>query len=283
MTDGVVFRDIATLKTFPRNYRRGDIGAIAKSLRKFGMNGALRVRGDVVYAGNHTLLALQRMKAQGAKKVPKGIRVEGGAWLVRCIPIDHLSETEAAAFAVADNRTGELAENDTEMLASLLQTIANEDRDLLEATGYDGDDLDDMLKSLMEEQEGAGQGEGDDDQEDEDASEGEAGSLLGLMQVTMGDPTHPVKRGDVWRLTAPGSAISHLLVCEPLLDGWHVWAQYLRGEVLFCPYPGVFLVHSIRAEITPLLLVQPDAYIAGHILDRWIDRHGEQSAVPYQD
>jgi hypothetical protein len=52
---------------------------------------------------------------------------------------------EAVSYAIADNRTAELAEWDSETLASLLDTLPKE---ALEATGYTEDDLQNLLASL---------------------------------------------------------------------------------------------------------------------------------------
>lgn len=148
-TEQIIYRNITDLRTWAANYRQGDVGAIITSILKFGFNGALRVwRDNTVMAGNHTLLALRSMQAQQLD-APHGVIVTGdGDWLAACIDITHLSETEARAFAIADNRTTELATNDAESLAALLQELAHEDDALLMATGFDGDDLDMMLAEL---------------------------------------------------------------------------------------------------------------------------------------
>lgn len=144
----IEYRNIATLKTHPRNYRHGDLGAIINSVLTFGFNGALRVwRDNVVLAGNHSLLALQSIKAQGLA-APRGIHVEGKQWLVACVDVSHLTEVQADAFLVADNRTAELASNDDQQLAELLSAIASEDEKLLRATGFDPDDLDQLLQDI---------------------------------------------------------------------------------------------------------------------------------------
>lgn len=142
----VAYRDITTLKLWRRNYRRGDVGAILHSIVAFGFNGVLRVwRGDVVVAGNHMLQALLQLKASG-QPAPRGIAVVSGRWLAPCLDVSHLSESEAEAYAIADNRTQERAESDLEQLASLLATLAAENEALLTATGYDGDELDALLR-----------------------------------------------------------------------------------------------------------------------------------------
>src|SRR5690606_34956219 len=59
-----------------------------------------------------------------------------------------LKGSEATAYAIADNRTAELAEWDSEVLAASLQGLLTEDADLLEAAGFDESDLDEMLSQM---------------------------------------------------------------------------------------------------------------------------------------
>lgn len=149
MKQPIVYKPISELRTWDRNYRQGDVGAIVNSLNQFGFNGALRLWQDnVVMAGNHTLMALQTMKRQGYDAPANVEQTAAGEWVVPCVDISHLSEAKARAFAIADNRTAELAENNDERLAELLQELALDAPDLMEATGYDGDDLDAILADL---------------------------------------------------------------------------------------------------------------------------------------
>lgn len=157
------YHDLATLKRWNRNYRQGDVGAIIQSIARFGFNGALRVwRDDVVIAGNHALMALLQMKAS-AYQTPRGIVEHDGKWLIPCVDVSHLSEIEAEAYAIADNRTQERGDNDNEQLAALLSSIAAEDAALLAATGYDGDDVDNLLRILAYATLGGNGGQGPND------------------------------------------------------------------------------------------------------------------------
>ncbi len=157
------YYDLATLKRWNRNYRQGDVGAIIQSIARFGFNGALRVwRDDVVIAGNHALMALLQMKAS-AYQTPRGIVEHDGKWLIPCVDVSHLSEIEAEAYAIADNRTQERGDNDNEQLAALLASIAAEDAALLAATGYDGDDVDNLLRILAYATLGGNGGQGPND------------------------------------------------------------------------------------------------------------------------
>lgn len=122
--------DIAvdTLAFDPANVRRHperNLDAIKGSLARFGQQKPIVVdaRG-VVVAGNGTLAAA---KALGWRTV-KAVRT-------------NLIGAEATAFAIADNRTAELAEWDDAALREQLAAIAIEDENLLAATGFDAKDL----------------------------------------------------------------------------------------------------------------------------------------------
>jgi DNA modification methylase len=64
-----------------------------------------------------------------------------------------LAGVEATAFAIADNRTAELAEWEEDKLSQVLQSLKVEDADLLAATGYDAAEVDKMSKAEVTEDE----------------------------------------------------------------------------------------------------------------------------------
>src|SRR5690242_3881489 len=119
------------LKKHPSNPRMGDVGAIVQSIEANGFYGTLVVQRSTGYvlAGNHRL---QAAKATGLKEVP-------------VVYVDVDDET-AKRILLADNRTNDLATYDNDQLAELLQELAESEG--LEGTGYDGDDLDALLKEL---------------------------------------------------------------------------------------------------------------------------------------
>lgn len=125
-----------SLKLWDRNYRRGDVQAIKRSIVRFGFNGALRIRAGVVMAGNHSLLALRELEAEKAKP-PTNIIVEKGRWFVPVIALDHLSDDEATAFAIADNRTSDLGEYDDESLRLLTDELLRVDPSLVADAGFE--------------------------------------------------------------------------------------------------------------------------------------------------
>lgn len=143
----ISFVSLSALTSWDANYRKGDLAAIQRSLEEFGFLGALRVKDGVVMAGNQTLAALRSMRSDGLGP-PKNVLVKKGEWHVATIDIGHLNETQAKAFAIADNRTHDLGEDCDDLLAELLTGLAKEDSGMLEASGYDGSDILSLLSSL---------------------------------------------------------------------------------------------------------------------------------------
>ncbi|NBW21321.1 MAG: hypothetical protein EBR82_76520 [Caulobacteraceae bacterium] len=109
----------------PRNME-----AIKASLARWGQRQPIVVqrKGMVVRAGNGRLEAAKAL----------------GWTHLAAVVVDDES-ADAVAFAIADNRTAELAEWDTETLATLLDTLPQE---VKVDTGFTDADLDAMLKSL---------------------------------------------------------------------------------------------------------------------------------------
>ena len=119
---------VDTLQFDPANVRKHpeqNLAAIKASLSRFGQQKPIVVgTGNVVVAGNGTLAAA---KALGWRTV-KAVRTT-------------LTGAEATAFAIADNRTAELAEWDEASLHQQLAAIAIDDEDLLAATCFDEKEL----------------------------------------------------------------------------------------------------------------------------------------------
>jgi len=115
---------IDSLTFDPSNVRKHgekNLATIKASLNRFGQQKPIVVDANgVVRAGNGTLAAA---KALGWKEVS----------VVRST----LAGSEATAYAIADNRTAELAEWDDDALAQTLAALQIEDDALAEATGFD--------------------------------------------------------------------------------------------------------------------------------------------------
>lgn len=132
MTDmQVTRRQVTDLRPDPDNVRTHsprNLESIRESLTRFGQVKPIVLSADgQVAAGNGTLEAARQL---GWESV----------WVVT---FDGSVE-EARAYAIADNRTAELASWDHEALLESLTTL---DADLLASTGFTTTDMDDLVKA----------------------------------------------------------------------------------------------------------------------------------------
>lgn len=97
------------------------------------------------------------------------------------------------------------------------------------------------------------------------------GSKLSLLDITIEDPRHHVESGEVWQLG------EHVLICANVLTQWALYIDYLVDDVIFAPYPGPFVPLSKVSEMRRIIMVQPDPYICGHIIDRYEDINGDEA------
>jgi len=122
---------LASLEPDPENARKHpqrNLDAIAASLDKFGQRRPLVVWGDRIIAGNGTAEAARLL---GWDEID-----------ITRVPEDW-SEEQAKAYALADNRTAEMAEWDGQELLAALESL---DEELLAASGFSQEDLDDLEK-----------------------------------------------------------------------------------------------------------------------------------------
>lgn len=123
LPDRIEYLPVSELQFDPKNSRKHptkNIEGIKESLRRFGQQKPIVIDAtNTVVAGNGFLQAAREL----------------GWSQILCIKTD-LTGAEAMAFAIADNRTAELAEWDMEALASSLKEIRLTDDELLKATGW---------------------------------------------------------------------------------------------------------------------------------------------------
>ena len=119
---------LASLRTYPRNPRRGSVDALRESLQTNGQYRPVVVnrRTSEVLAGNHTMLAARDL-----------------GWEEIAVTYVDVDDDTAARIVAVDNRSSDLATYDERELADLLASL-----DDLSGTGYVQDDLDAMLASL---------------------------------------------------------------------------------------------------------------------------------------
>lgn len=118
------------LKTYSNNPRKGNIDLIADSLATFGQYKPITVnkRTGEILAGNHTY---QAAKSLGWKEIA-----------VAYVDVD---DSTAARIVAIDNRAADLGTYDNTKLLELLETIGD-----LDHTGYNSDDIDDLLAEIQE-------------------------------------------------------------------------------------------------------------------------------------
>lgn len=136
--------------TDPQNARRGDVSAVKRSLNVFGQRKPIVVKQTgtdaegrptgIVMAGNHTYAAA----------------LELGWTEVAAVFVDEDAST-SKAYALADNRTGELATWDNEQLVTQLQELSVDGFADMDALGWNESDLGALL--------GRSAGAGSDDDE----------------------------------------------------------------------------------------------------------------------
>lgn len=280
------------LRPFPGNAKRHDLPTIEASLRRNGQFRPLVVReledgALVVLAGNGTMEALRRhgpgrcahQRAYQAARKPKtghpcALCADGWNQHARC-ELYRCTDHTAARINLVDNRANELGGGyDSAALAAILQDLGQD----YDGTGYTDDDLDGLLEALDADPAhnllttptttGDGPAGGPPDEADPAGQEGPAGApdnsaLLGLAGVTVGEPDHQVTTGQVWKLGR------HHLAVVGVFDGWPTWAPLLTEGAVFLPYPSLLAPFAQRVRDRALVMVQPEPYLAGHLLDKW--------------
>ena len=234
------------------NPRKGDVEAVKKSYEVFGQRKPIVARRlgisengfatGTVTAGNHQLEAARALK-----------------WKEIAVVFIDEDENTAKAFSLADNRTHDLGTYDDEELNVLLKEMEAFDLDLFAATGYTAADLDVALAGLEQTK-----GEASLDQPDRS-------QLLSLLNVAYGEPVTEVMTGDVWKIG------HHILVVADVMKDWKQYVHFLEDGLLFLPYPGPYLALSRKLELQPSVMVQPNVYLAGHMIDKYIAVRGKDS------
>lgn len=113
---------VGELKPYDRNARFNEnaVPKVADSIKDFGFRNPIIIDKNMVIIAGHTRLAAA--KSLGMKKVP-------------CIMADDLTDEQARAFRLVDNRTGELAAWNYELLQAELDAIG------MDLSGYEFPEL----------------------------------------------------------------------------------------------------------------------------------------------
>jgi len=166
---------VADLVPYARNPRKHSADAVAKvvaSIREFGFtNPVLIDENSMLLAGHRRKLAATKM---GLAEVPH-------------IQIFGLTDAQKKALVIADNRLAEDSDWDDELLTGLLHDLNAEGYDL-DLTGFDEDELDDLMKPLTD----------DDLDMSSDGDEGTSGADKDYLSY--GDKRIPITEDEIKRL-----------------------------------------------------------------------------------
>lgn len=246
--------DLKSLKTYPKNPRKGNVDIIATSLSAFGQYKPITVnqRTNEILAGNHTY--------QAAKQL---------GWSTISVTYVDVDEETAKRIVLIDNRSNDMASYDAEALLDLLAELPD-----LEATGYDDVNLDDLLASIEETEKeevsdekflAEAQAELEEQQANnkEDEEPIERGALLKLADLGWDEPKTETHQGQHWTLGR-----HHLFIVD--LNRDHAaFSPFMVEGTIFAPYPNPHVTSTLTARETPLVMVQPRPILAAHIIDKF--------------
>jgi ParB-like chromosome segregation protein Spo0J len=139
----ITYEPVASLRPDPKNPRihsEKQVQQIARSIEAFGFNVPLLVNADMQIVAGHG--RLQACQVLGITEVPT-------------ISLERLTEAQARAFMIADNRLTENATWDDRLLAQQFKDLSEVELDFsLEATGFEMGEIDVMVENLAPAAEG---------------------------------------------------------------------------------------------------------------------------------
>ena len=182
----------------PRRHSDRQIRQIARSIKAFGFNVPILIdQNGKVVAGHGRCKAATLL---GMKEVP-------------IIRLEHLTEAQAKAFTIADNRLAETSEWDERLLAESLRELCDLELNFsVEATGFEMGEIDLKIESL-----------------DDASASVEAEDTL--PSPATGPPVS--RAGDLWLLN------EHRILCGNALDtrAYEALMAGRRAAMIFCDPP----------------------------------------------
>ena len=127
----VEYVDIDTIKPYKNNAKlhpKEQIEQIKKSIENFGMNDPIGIWNNEIVEGHGRIRACKEL---GYKQIP-------------VIKLDHLTDEERKSYIIAHNKLTMNSDFDIDILRTELENLKELDFDL-ELTGFDVDELDDIL------------------------------------------------------------------------------------------------------------------------------------------
>lgn len=241
-TELVPIEDLTHDPANVRLHSRKNLDAIKASLNRFGQQKPIVIdKEGVVRAGNGTFQAAQEL-----------------GWENISVVHSELIGAEMTAFAIADNRTAELAEWDEEALARTLEALPS---DLVnESSGFDTDEVAEMIEALKEPTEI----EEDEIPEEPEEPVTQPGDLwiLGDHRLLCGDSTDPLCVGRLM-----GEEKAQLLHADPPY-GMGKEKDGVENDNLYAEKLDAFQMEWWRAW-RPYLKDNGSVYIWGNAEELW--------------
>ena len=136
----------------PTNPKDHDLGALAESLKRFGFVAPMGMNEEtgLLLFGHGRLDELEDLRLRG-QPAPENIRLDpaDGMWKAPVIRGIHMTAAEGRAYVIADNRLVELGGWNEPMLAQrLVEITAADPAAALQGTGFDADDLDNLVRTV---------------------------------------------------------------------------------------------------------------------------------------
>jgi ParB-like chromosome segregation protein Spo0J len=217
----VALMPIERITPYARNPRNNEIAIakVAASIKEFGFRQPIVVDEQMVVIAGHTrLLAAQQL---GLKSVPVHVAKD-------------LSKAQVKAYRLADNRTHEESEWNTEQLAIELEELEQYEFDL-SLTGFDTYELEELLaKEIIAET---------------------------AKEAALTPPVEPISRlGDLWTLG------QHKLLCGDALDA-ESYIKLLDGVAADMVFTDPPYNVDYRGSLTAQQLVRKDSLSRRDILN----------------
>lgn len=171
----------------------------------------------------------------------------------------------ADLFALGEYTAAKNLLIDAQALADMVMRLQEWDRTATELIGWDDDEIGGLLEAI----------ERDGNLFDDDDHPTEERDMLQVVDVSVDDPDHEVVFGQVWQLGP------HVLCVVSVMRDHDTWRSYLGDGTLFVPYPSPFIpaIAHIPDGVHRLVMVQPDEYLAGHLLDKWDSVHATKAEL----
>jgi hypothetical protein len=159
-----------------------------------------------------------------------------------------LTDAQKRAYIMADNQIARTSDFDFDLIASELKALAQEYPDFdIGVIGFAAADVRKFLDPLFGEQ------------------HPDTGKLLEVLRVSFDDPKAKVESGQLW------DCGQHVVACLDVFTAWEIWQRELKPGTVFLPYAGPLVLLTERAKTTRMLVVNPQEYICGMILDKFVE------------